>query len=244
LAAYRRFTTKVAAMHDIEVFSSPSRRNATEGLRRTFGYLQNTLYHVNNAFDATDEGILEQGEWETWKGLLREAHSHPLLLTVIWHGYQNRYYSREFAAFLQQELILSLTASGQSPDYTGQPRDREFLAQYYPAMTDKDWPLSLPCYAARNKCNADLPERTGWVEGQGFIYIPFLYSPPTESKKQQDAEKVVARIFAVLKNPHAEIRDTAGKGFYALANSNCILSMASRKVFQHPVDLTTATRKR
>ena len=134
------------AMYDITIFSSPSRRKATEALRRTFSYLQNTLYHVNNAFDATDEGILEKGEWETWKGLLREAHSHPILLAVIWHGYQNRYYSREFASFLQRDLYLTLTASGKGQDSAGLNRDHDFLAQYYPDMTSKDWPLSLPSY--------------------------------------------------------------------------------------------------
>lgn len=134
------------AMYDIAVFSSPARRNATEGLRRTFSYLQNTLYHVNNAFDATDEGILERGEWATWKGLLRENHSHPLFLAVIWHGFQNRYYSREFAAFLQRELFSSPPYPGNPGDMAGRTRDQAFIRAFYPEMTEKDWPRSLPSY--------------------------------------------------------------------------------------------------
>jgi hypothetical protein len=134
------------SMYDIAVFTSPARLAATEGLRRTFSYLQNTLYHVGNAFDATDEGILERGEWDTWKGALRETHNHPLLLAVIWHGVQNRYFSREFAGFLQKELYLSMTTTGDKEDRAGLERDQEFVAYFYPEMTGKDWGKGLPEY--------------------------------------------------------------------------------------------------
>jgi hypothetical protein len=72
--------------------------------RKVFLHLQDAFYHVHNAFDYWRNGILSEGEWKTWKGYIREIGPHPVLLAVIWNGHRNRYFSQDFARFLQSEL--------------------------------------------------------------------------------------------------------------------------------------------
>jgi hypothetical protein len=148
------------AMFDVGVFDIQSHQNGgtrestkavatrsddTKTLRALYLYTQNTFYHVHNIFDYQREEIVSEAEWRVWKGLLREMHAHPMLLTVIWQGYQNHYFSRRFAQFLQEEL----NPDAIPPDVMDEEefrRSREFLRAFYPEMTSKQWPDRLPDY--------------------------------------------------------------------------------------------------
>ncbi|MCA1633985.1 MAG: hypothetical protein LC802_09780 [Acidobacteria bacterium] len=132
-------------MFDVAVFASKPRREATQDLRRLFLYTQTTYYHVHNSFDYQRDEIFPAAEWMTWKGLIREMHVHPMLLTVIWHSHQNRYISRAFAQFLQRELCSDEIPSDVA-DVETFKRDREFVRLFYPEMTRREWPNELPDY--------------------------------------------------------------------------------------------------
>lgn len=133
------------SMFDAATFADKTRRESTRDLRRLFLYVQTNFYHVHSAYDYRKDSILAQGEWLTWKGLLRETHVHPMLLTVIWHGYQNRYFSRGYARFLQQELCADTTPT-DVVDAEEVKRDCDFVRYYYPEMMKHEWPDSLPDY--------------------------------------------------------------------------------------------------
>jgi hypothetical protein len=96
------------------------------------------------ALDYKRDDILGSPEWKTWKGLLREAHAHPVLIATIWQGYQNRYFSRNFARFLQAELLRA--NPGDVVDQKTFDRDREFIRYYYPEMCEPHWADPLPDY--------------------------------------------------------------------------------------------------
>jgi len=100
------------SMFDAAVFADESRRAATRTLRRLFLHSQTSFYHIHNAFDYKRDGILSDSEWRTWNGLIREMNAHPMLLAVIWQGYQNRYFSRKYARFLQAELCSETIPTG------------------------------------------------------------------------------------------------------------------------------------
>ncbi len=72
-------------------------------------------------------------------------HAHPMLLTVIWQGYQNRYFSRRFARWLQTQLCPTEVPADVSHTEAFK-RDREFARFFYPEMTRPDWPDALPDY--------------------------------------------------------------------------------------------------
>jgi len=113
----------------------------TNKLRRLFLFVQSNVYHMHNAFDYYRGGVMNSEEWETWKGLVGEMNAHPVLLMVIWHGYQHRYFSRAFGDFLKEE-ICGRSAFGT--DY----RDRNcaFARYYYPEMFAPTWSAALPAY--------------------------------------------------------------------------------------------------
>jgi hypothetical protein len=129
------------AAYDISALAEPGRRAATSDLRRTFLYVESNLYHIQNAYDFRKDGVLSHEEWLTWKGIIGEANAHPVLMMAIWHGYQNRYLSREFGSFLRAELC------GRSPyGSLYQARNCRFAKYYYPEMFRDDWSLPLPSY--------------------------------------------------------------------------------------------------
>jgi hypothetical protein len=133
------------SMFDATVFADPQRRAATNALRRLFLYTQNNVYHVHNAFDYRKGGILRDEEWITWKNLVCEMNAHPMLLTVIWHGYRYRYFSRDFGRFLQRELFANSAPCGNA-DSDAYKRGKEFIRVFYPEMLKDDWPNELPGY--------------------------------------------------------------------------------------------------
>jgi len=133
------------SMYDATVFANRSSCESTKNLRRLFLHAQTNLYHVHNAYDYKRDGILGNQEWYTWKGLIREMGAHPILLVAIWQGYQNRYFSRPFAKFLQNELCPE-SIPQDIADIESFKRDREFIRLFYPEMTKKDWPNLLPDY--------------------------------------------------------------------------------------------------
>lgn len=118
-----------------------ARRTQTAELRRLFLFVVSNLYHMHNAFDYSKDGILRPGEWATWKGIIGEMNAHPVLLAVIWHGYQNRYLSRDFGDFLQEEICGRAARSRP----TG-VRNCEFARAYYPDMFEPGWSDALPNY--------------------------------------------------------------------------------------------------
>ena len=132
------------AMYDVGTLSNPGRRAATQDLRTLYLYAQTNLYHVHMALDYKRDKILGGPEWETWKGLLRESHAHPVLIATIWQGYQNRYFSRSFGLFLQAELLRAGPTDVR--DLKTFDRDREFICYYYSAMCNAHWAVSLPDY--------------------------------------------------------------------------------------------------
>lgn len=133
------------SMFDAAVFADLSRSKNTQGLRRLFLYTQDEFYQVHNIFDYKQDGIITEAEWHTWKGTIREMHGHPMLLTVIWQGYQNRYFSRQFAQFLQTELCPDGIPTDVA-DVDGFKRDCQFVKSFYPEMLTKEWPNALPDY--------------------------------------------------------------------------------------------------
>ena len=132
-------------MFDARVFANRSSCNSTKDIRRLFLHAQTNLYHVHNAFDYKRDGILGEQEWRTWKGLIREMGAHPVLLVAIWQGHKNRYFSRPFAKFLQEELCPDAIPQDIA-DRDSFKRDREFIQAFYPEMTKKHWPDVLPDY--------------------------------------------------------------------------------------------------
>lgn len=129
------------AAFDISALTDSSRSDATSELRRTFLHVQSIVYHVQNAFDFRKDNVLTDAEWLTWKGIIGEMNSHPILVMVIWNGYQNRYLSQEFGNFLREELC---GRSPYGPEY--QARNCAFAKYYYPRMFERDWSLALPSY--------------------------------------------------------------------------------------------------
>jgi hypothetical protein len=129
------------AAFDISALTDSTRRDATSELRRTFLHVQSIVYHVQNAFDFRKDQVLTHAEWLTWKGMIGEMNSHPVLMMVIWNGYQNRYLSREFGNFLRKELC---GRSPYGPEY--QARNSAFAKYYYPEMFEHDWSLALTTY--------------------------------------------------------------------------------------------------
>ena len=132
-------------MFDVKVFANKDRRKATNQLRRLFLFIQNNIYHMHNAHDAKRDGILSSSEWLTWKNLIREMNAHPMLITVIWQGHRNRYFSKAFGRFLQQELCADSIPSGDA-DPEAYNRGKEFIGFYYPEMLKKEWLDVLPDY--------------------------------------------------------------------------------------------------
>jgi len=133
------------SMFDAATFADPKRRAATNQLRRLFIYTQTTFYHAQVAHDYWRDGILGDQEWLTWKNYIREINAHPMLITVIWQGYRNRYFSRAFGRFLQQELCADSVPSGDA-DPEAYKRGREFIRFFYADMLKKEWPDALPDY--------------------------------------------------------------------------------------------------
>jgi hypothetical protein len=133
------------SMFDATTFADPKRRESTNQLRRLFLYTQTNLYHVHNAHDYWKEGVIADPEWTTWKNIIREMNAHPMLITVIWQGHRNQYFSRSFGRFLQQELC----ADSIPPDHADPEvykRGKEFIRFYYPNMLKKEWLAALPDY--------------------------------------------------------------------------------------------------
>ncbi len=121
---------------------SPERTIETARVRRLYLYVQNYLYHVHNAHDYHADEVLKDGEWETWRGLIREMHAHPMLLATIWQGYQYKYFSRDFGIFLRQELC------GRPGEQVseGIARGCKVAQRLYPEMFAAEWLSSLPTY--------------------------------------------------------------------------------------------------
>lgn len=62
------------------------------------------------------------------------------------HGeYRNRYFSRAFGRFLQQELCAD-TVPFDDADPETYKRGKEIIRLFYPDMLKKDWPDTLPDY--------------------------------------------------------------------------------------------------
>lgn len=133
------------SMFGVPALTDESHQKTTLHLRRLFLFAQTNFYHVHSAFDYNRDGILSDGEWLTWKGLLREVNAHPIILAVIWQGYQNRYFSSDFARFLQTELC-SETIPADVADSEAYKRNREFILYFYPEMAKQNWPDALPDY--------------------------------------------------------------------------------------------------
>ncbi|MGC1953562.1 MAG: hypothetical protein WA970_13550, partial [Gammaproteobacteria bacterium] len=133
------------SMFSVATLADQNRREATKDLRRLFLYIQTNLYHVHNAHDYWRDHILDDAEWITWKNLIRQMNAHPMLLTVIYEGYRNRYFSKKFGQFLKQELCDKVVPP-HDPDPEGHKRGREFIGEFYPDMLADDWVNSLPDY--------------------------------------------------------------------------------------------------
>jgi hypothetical protein len=132
------------SMFDAEIFNDPTRREQTRALRKLYAYTETNFYLVLNAFDYSRDHILTPGEWRTWKALIHHMHAHPMLLAVIWEGYQYHYFSRRQACFLKDELCSGSLDVTDAEEFT---RDREFVQYFYLEMTQKDWPAdTLPNY--------------------------------------------------------------------------------------------------
>ena len=97
-------------------------------LRRMYLFTQRYFYHIHNAHDYWREGIVADGEWLTWKGILKEMQAHPMLLAVIANGASYQYFSRPFASFLQEEICPSI---GDDPVAV---RNCAFAQRFYPDM--------------------------------------------------------------------------------------------------------------
>lgn len=130
------------AAYDLSVLTDSTRRDATFDLRRTFMFVLTDVYHVMNAFDFYGDEVLTEAEWHTWKGIIGEMNSHPVLMAVIWHGYQNQYLSQQFADFLREEICPGRSPFG--PQY--QARNCAFAMYYYPEMFRDGWSSTLPHY--------------------------------------------------------------------------------------------------
>lgn len=129
------------AAFDISALADSNRRGATSELRRTFLQVQSMVYHVQNAFDFENDEVLTYDEWLTWKGIIGEMNAHPVLMMVIWHGYQNRYLSQEFGVFLRDELC------NRSPyGHEHSTRNCTFAKYFYPGMFEDDWSFVLASY--------------------------------------------------------------------------------------------------
>lgn len=132
------------SIYDAAAFAK-DRREKTKQLRKIFLFVQTNFYHVHNAFDYQADKVLTKEEWETWKGIIREMHGHPMLLAVIAQGHRYRYYSQGFARFLQAELC-SPTVPPDVEDPAEYRRAREFIRYYYPQMFESKWVDVLPRY--------------------------------------------------------------------------------------------------
>ena len=119
-------------------------------LRRAYLYIASNLYHVHNAFDYWQDGILDAGEWRTWSGLISNIGPHPLLLVAIWDGYQNHYFSKCFAEFLQSQLCPH-DAHEAAVDDPASARDRAFTRSFYAEMCSRNWAARLPEYGSCEK---------------------------------------------------------------------------------------------
>jgi hypothetical protein len=128
--------------YGIGAFQDVKRAQSTSMLRKLFIYVEENLYHTHNAFDYRRDRILSAGEWDTWKGLLREMHAHPILLMAIYQGHQNRYFSREFGMFLREE-VCGRPGEALAPQ---EARGCEFARGYYPDMFEPQWLASLATY--------------------------------------------------------------------------------------------------
>lgn len=124
--------------------TNPARAEETKKLRLAFTSAQSELYHIHNAFDYSEEDIMDKQEWETWKGSIREMSAHPLFVTAVWQGYQYQYFSREFAKFLQDEICSPIPINvTDKADYF---RDLDFIRKFYPEMTKPNWHMAMPSY--------------------------------------------------------------------------------------------------
>ena len=130
-----------------ETLLDTNKRAETKNLRKIYLYTQSYLYHIHNAFDYWQDGILLEDEWKTWKGIMREMSAHPIFITTIYQGYKYNYFSKDFAQFVFDE-ICTLTPKDLkfSVDSLDHFRDREFIEMFYPEMIAPDWPKRLPSY--------------------------------------------------------------------------------------------------
>lgn len=129
------------ALYSREALADERRRSATTEARRLFLQVQSSVYHVHNAHDYRREGVLGPQEWQTWKGLIGEMNAHPILVSVVWHGYQHRYFSRAFGRFLKDEICNTAPHGVEHGT-----RNCTFAREYYPEMFASDWLARLPHY--------------------------------------------------------------------------------------------------
>jgi hypothetical protein len=135
----------VNALYDLDQFADPAVRQKNKKARELFLHTQEVFYHVHNAFDYKEDGILSANEWDTWKGQIREIGANPMMLAVIWQGWQYKYFSREFGRFIQGELCAEVLPPNVI-DRELYERDRNFIRSFYPEMMQKEWLSWLPDY--------------------------------------------------------------------------------------------------
>ena len=135
----------VHALFDVDYFKDSEVRKKNKKARELFLHSQEVFYHIHNAHDYWQDGILSQSEWDTWKGQIREMGANPMLLAVIWQGWQYKYFSRKFGRFLQGELC-SERAPENVIDREKYERDRNFIRKFYPEMMTTEWLEWLPDY--------------------------------------------------------------------------------------------------
>jgi hypothetical protein len=95
-------------------------------LRALYLHIEKYLYHLHNAYDYDKEGVLPEGEWEEWNGLIRDIGPHPVMLACLFSANEHGYLSKSFAAELQNT-------------YRSDARMRAVVGAYYPEMLDPHW---------------------------------------------------------------------------------------------------------
>lgn len=132
--------TTAQGLHDY-IWSTDTWRMADTGkkkeqlqqLRKIYLHSETYLYHIHNAFDYKEEGIISDGEWDTWAGLISDIGANPIFLSAIHSAYEQGYMSKPFAEELKQRLIQD-------------PKQKEVIGFFYPKLLEQAWVNNFSTY--------------------------------------------------------------------------------------------------
>lgn len=102
-------------------------------LRKIYLHAESYIYHLYNAFDYKKEGIMEEGEWMTWKASLDDMGGNPITFAAMWSAHRRGYFSKEFASELQKKYMNNKILE-----------DRTKI--FYKEMLDASWLKAFPSY--------------------------------------------------------------------------------------------------